>query len=211
MPEIDKSIWANHNISPEGGVSAELLMSQMQTEPAKTIAPDQTFFSLIQDIQEISKTRLKNNFFREHSFEEGISKRIHRFQSVTLEGFYLLCKEITRYVIERLDTDLFKQLKKETENLGSLKRLENILTALGYDGRQINGVLVGVYDLRMADAHLPSDSKIADSMRLAGINYDEMRLHSGKRLIENVNHSLAQIKVALKEGDFDKLRKQPTT
>ena len=39
LPEIDQKTWANHNLSPDGKVSAELLMSQMQTNPAATDAP----------------------------------------------------------------------------------------------------------------------------------------------------------------------------
>lgn len=205
MRETDKRTWATHNVSPEGGVSAELLMSQMQANPAGTIAPEQKFFSLIDDIQKISKSKLGSDLFRGHSSEKNISRKIHRFQATSLEGFYLLCKEITRFLIERIDMDVLKKLKKEDDKLGTLKRLENILTALGYDGRKIMGVLVGVYELRIADAHLPSTDKITESMQLVGVDYEEMKLNSGKKLIENINSSLTQIKEAFDKGDFTKV------
>jgi hypothetical protein len=206
MREIDKKTWASHNISPEGRVSEELLMSQMEARPAETVAPEQVFFSLINEIQDISKSKLGSELFRSHSSEEYISRKIHRFQATTLEGFYLLCKEMTRFLIERIDMDVLKKLKKDDEKLRTLKRLENILTALGYEGRKIMGVLVGVYDLRIADAHLPSTDKITESMKLVGIDYEEMKLNSGKQLIENTNVSLARIKEAFEEGDFSKIR-----
>jgi hypothetical protein len=153
----------------------------------------------------VVKTKLGSDLFKDHSSEKDISRKIHRFQATSLEGFYLLCKEITRFLIERIDMDFLKKLKKEDEKLGTLKRLENILTALGYDGRKMMGVLVGVYDLRLADAHLPSTDKIAESMKLVGIDYEEMKLTSGKKLLENINISLAHIKEAFENGDFKKI------
>jgi hypothetical protein len=205
MRETDKKTWATHNVSPEGGVSAELLMSQMQARPAVTIAPEQSFFSLIEEIQNISKAKLETDLFRGHSSEKDIMRKIHRFQASNLEGFYLLCKEITRFLIERIDMDFLKKIKKEDEKLGTLKRLEKILTALSYDGRSIVGVLVGVYELRLADAHLPSTDKIMESMKLVGVDYEDLKFNSGKRLIENVNTSLIQIKEAFDKGDFTKV------
>ena len=64
MRETDKRTWATHNVSPEGGVSAELLMSQIQANPAGTIAPEQNFFSLIDEIQGLSKSKLGSDLFR---------------------------------------------------------------------------------------------------------------------------------------------------
>lgn len=205
LREVDKKTWATYNVSPEGKVSAELLMSQMEASPADTCAPEEVFFTLINEIQEISKAKLGHGLFREHSSEQAISRKIHRFQATSLEGFYLLCKEMTRFLIERIDIDFLKTLKKEDDKLGSLKRVEKILTGLGYDGRAIMGVLVGVYELRLADAHLPSTDNIKDAMALVGIDYEALRLHSGKKLIQNVNASLVQIKEALDKGDFTKL------
>jgi hypothetical protein len=205
LDEIDKKVWASHNVSPEGRVSAELLSSQMQSTPAETDAPEQNFFSIIGEIQKLSKAKLGQELFREHSFEEGIDKKIHRFQATSIEGFFFLCKEITRYLIERINMDFLKTLKKEKDNLGTLKRIENILIALGYDGRKIMGVLVGVYDLRLTDAHLPSEEKTRDAMILVEVDYSEMGLNAGKQLIKNVNNSLIQIGNAFYKGDFTKL------
>jgi hypothetical protein len=205
LREVDKRTWASHNVAPDGKVSAELLMSQMQVDPADTDAPEQEVFSLINEIQELSKTKLGHELFTAHSSEQVISRKIHRFQATSLEGFYLLCKEITRFLIERIDIDFLNRLKKEDDKLGSIKRVEKILTALGYDGRRITGALVGVYELRLADAHLPSTFNIKDAMALVDIDYEALRLHSGKRLIQNVNASLVQIKEAFDKGDFTKL------
>ncbi len=208
MEEIDKKVWARHNISPEGPPSAELLSSQMQARPANTDSPEQVFLSLVEDLQNLTKSKLGHELFREHSFEEGIDKRIHRFQATSLEGFFLLCKEITRFLIERIDMDFLKTLKKEiNKETGTLKRLEHILVDLGYDGRNIMGVLVGVYDLRLTDAHLPSAEKTKVAMTLVGVDYDKEGLNSGKELIKNINYSLAAIGHAFYHGDFSKLTK----
>jgi hypothetical protein len=152
------------------------------------------------------RQRVGSDLFRHHSSQAAISRQIHRFQAVSLEGFFLLCKEITRYAIERIDMDLLKRLKKEDDKIGSLKRLERILTALGNDGRQMTAILAGVYDLRIADAHLPSDSKIAESMSLVGVDYSEMNVLSGKRLIRNVSGALAHIAYAFATGDWARIK-----
>ena len=39
LPEWQQRIWAGHNVGPEGGVSEELLASQVRAEPARTQAP----------------------------------------------------------------------------------------------------------------------------------------------------------------------------
>jgi hypothetical protein len=206
LREIDKRTWANHNVSPEGKVSAELLMSQMEAHPADTDAPEAAFSRLSEQLQEVSQSKLGGELLRHHASLGEISKKIHRFQASSLDGFYTLCKEITRFLIERIDIDLLKKLKAEPEaNLGSLKRLARILTALGYDGRKMLTVLAGVYDLRLADAHLPSNDDIEHAMGLVGIDYDQLRLNAGKQLIENVNVALANIVSALLNGDYTKL------
>jgi hypothetical protein len=40
LPEWQQRIWAGANASPEGGVSEELLASQVRAEPAATLAPE---------------------------------------------------------------------------------------------------------------------------------------------------------------------------
>ena len=109
-------------------------------------------------------------------------------------------------MIERIDFNFLKKLKKEDDKLGSIKRIEKILTALGYDGRSITATLAGVYDLRLADAHLPSNDKITDSMKLVRVDFEQLKLNSGKRLIENINESLIQIRDAFAQGDLTKLK-----
>jgi hypothetical protein len=206
LGEIDKRTWANHNVSPEGKVSAELLMSQMQAHPADTESPEAAFFRLSDELQDVSRTKFGREVLRHHASSKEISKKIHRFEATTLDGFYSLCKEITRFLIERIDIDLLKQVRAESETkLGSLKRLERILTALGYDGRKLLSVWAGVYDLRLADAHLPSSADIENAMSLVGIKYDDLRLNAGKHLLQNVNNATAQILEALRNGDFTKL------
>jgi len=185
----------------------ELLMSQMEAHPASTESPETAFFRLIGEIQDLSRAKFGRELLRQHSWSEEISRKIHRFEASTLEGFYSLCKDITRFLIERIDIDLLKHLKTESEpKLGSLKRLERILTALGYDGRKVLGVLVGIYELRLADAHLPSTSDVEEAMALVGVDYEDIRLNAGKHLLQNINTTLVQIKAAIEHGDLTKLK-----
>jgi hypothetical protein len=41
LPEWQQRIWAGHNVGPEGGVSEELLASQVRAQPARTQAPEE--------------------------------------------------------------------------------------------------------------------------------------------------------------------------
>jgi hypothetical protein len=206
LREIDKRVWANHNVSPEGKVSSELLMSQMQAHPADTEAPEAAFFRLLEELQDVSRAKFGRELLRYHPSLEEISKRIHRFEATTLEAFYSLCKEITRFLIERIDVDLLKEVRTEIEpKLGSLKRLERILKAYGYEGRKQLRVWAGVYDLRLADAHLPSSTDIQNAMSLVEIDYEDLKLKAGMRLLQNVNNATGQIIAALRNGDLTKL------
>jgi len=109
-------------------------------------------------------------------------------------------------LIERIDIDTLKKLKKEDDQkLGSIKRLENILTTLGADGRAIMKVPAGIYDLRIADAHLPSTDSVEKAMKLVDVDYEENKLNSGKKVIENINDSLVQIEEVFDNGDLTRL------
>lgn len=53
-------------------------------------------------------------------------------------------------------------------------------------------VLVGVYELRLGDAHLPSE-KLQEAFRLAGVSQEEPPLLRGAHLIHNVTAALFRI------------------
>ncbi|MCH7974795.1 MAG: hypothetical protein IH949_13110 [Bacteroidetes bacterium] len=75
------------------------------------------------------------------------------------------------------------------KDLGSIKRIENIINELGYDGRKITAPFVGLNELRQADAHLPS-SNLYNSFSLAEIDRTNSYIIIGKKLIDTIASSI---------------------
>jgi hypothetical protein len=62
------------------------------------------------------------------------------------------------------------------------------------------GVIAGVYDMRLGDAH-PTSSKVDDAVKLAGIDATESFLKQGEQLIGNFGHAIWTIgKLLFEEG-----------
>ena len=74
----------------------------------------------------------------------------------------------------------------KSEKWGSLKSLEKVLATVcsPEEARRALTPLVGTYQLRLADAHLPG-SELAEAIKLAGIDGSSPALHQGQTLIAN--------------------------
>jgi len=86
------------------------------------------------------------------------------------------------------------------EKWGSLKSLENLL-ASKFDRERVKEAtasLVGVYELRHADAHLPS-SQMDGSFRRVGVDRSQPFINQGYTLLCNVVSSLFDIAEALNQ------------
>ena len=200
LPETHQKLWVAHNVSPEGGVSAELLDAQMRTKPADTTAPEEKFVRCITALQSAAASAYGRPLLRPHAQEQELLGGVHRFRSLDLSGFCSLAKDITRITTDRIDVALLKELYPHGDkNTRSLRRLEQLLSAAGVDGRRILGSLVGAYELRHADAHLRS-SDLKDAMGLAGITDDGHYLHMGRDLIDRVASALCEIAYSIQSG-----------
>ncbi len=193
LPERHQKLWVAHNVSPEGGVSTELLDAQMRTRPADTTAPEEKLVTCIAALQSAAVSAFDRPLFRSHAKEQELLRGVHRFRSLDLSGFCSLAKDITRLTTDRIDVGLLKELRpREDKDIRSLKRLERLLSAAGVNGRRVLGPLAGAYELRHADAHLPS-SDLTDAMKLAGVTDDGHYLHMGRDLIDRVGFALCEI------------------
>lgn len=173
LPDYIKKIWSAHNIVPDGKVTEELLMAQMECNPASTHAPEKQFHLGIDKFEQAFLKIFEKNIFRQHSEEKDLIKRIHRFNGINKEGIFQLSKHITKYFIERLNFDVLKELTPSLDKkTGSIKRLEKILNDLGENGRDLTSSFVGIYELRHNDSHL-SSSKMKDSFDLLKIQFEE--------------------------------------
>ena len=55
--------------------------------------------------------------------------------------------------------------------------------------REVFAAIVGVYDMRLGDAH-PTSSKIGEALKLAGIDTAASYLRQGEQLIRNFGHAI---------------------
>lgn len=103
LPEWQQRIWAGYNVTPNGGVSDELLSSQMKADPAHTTAPEDVFPKVLHNLDVLFKARTSNPLFHgdEPSLNEVYSS-IHRFRAAADGGLYALAKDLIRLVADRM-------------------------------------------------------------------------------------------------------------
>ncbi len=187
LPEWQQRIWAGCNVSPEGGVSEELLASQMKAKPANTQAPEAFLSKAFSFANDAVKAWLGGTLFREHAQRAEIMRRTHRFRAVDQPGLFALAKDMVRLTAESIDTNVLQRIvspAKKSDKWGSLKWLEKVLATMvpSEHARALLSPLVGIYELRHADAHLAGGETMG-SLTKAGVDPDANPVHQGYQLI----------------------------
>jgi len=186
LPLWQQQIWAGYNVSPEGGISKELHAAQVKAEPASTIAPEASLERVIKEINEASKKQFKVHFFRGHQSIGDIISSINRFRAVDEKGLYSLAKDIARIIADDIDIESLQKIAVPPKGIkwGSLKTIENLLALkIPKDtAKQITSPLVGVYELRHGDAHLPS-SEIENTFALIKIDRSSPNVIQGYQML----------------------------
>lgn len=204
LPEWQQQIWAGYNITPEGGVSKELLASQVKAEPANSQAPESFLAKGIEHINQLAMEKLNIQIFREHEAIPQLIEKTHRFRAVDEQSLFALAKDLARLIADSLDAQAMQSIVSppNKEKWGSLKSLENLL-ASKYERdlvRQITASLVGVYQLRHADAHLPS-SEIEEAFKLIEIDRSAPFVFQGFQMLHRVVSSLFGIAECLEKWE----------
>jgi hypothetical protein len=199
LPDWQQRVWSAFNISPDGGVSAELLMSQMEANPASTQAPEAYLSNGIVLLNRVLKDTFGVSVFREHPDIEKILMRVHRFRALTSQGLFELAKDIYRFVGERIDEEEIRKVVKpqKGETWGQLKSLEKLIASkIGHEAAYAKlSPLWGVYSLRNADSHLPSAS--TDGYSMCGIDAKNPGVIQGYQLIDSCVRCIYDIWKAL--------------
>lgn len=192
----EQHIWGAHNIVPEGKVSSELLASQVNAQPASTHAAEELFFKVIDMLEKSFHQEFGAPLFSHDIDRQKVALIITRFASTDLPSLLRLAKELVRVFTDRLNKSELQKLSNHSDKakLGSNKLLQDILAQkVGVDkARDIFGPIVGVYDMRIGDAH-PTSSKIGDALKLAGIDGNISFLRQGEQLISNYGQSIWRI------------------
>lgn len=173
LPLWQQQIWSAYNIAPDGGISKELHASQVRAEPSPTHAPEAFLEQVLNEINAAAKSHLNVPFFRGHQSVKEIINSIHRFRAVDQKGLFSLAKDIARIIADDIDTESLQKIAVPPKGTkwGSIKTVEKLLTLKipTENARKITSPLVGVYELRHGDAHLPS-SEIDNAFKLINID-----------------------------------------
>jgi hypothetical protein len=131
LPDWQQQIWAGHNVRPEGGVSAELLDSQVKAIPATTQAPEEFLSKGFKLLSFLGKEKLGFPLFREHEQIPKLLLESHRFRAVDKDGLFSLAKDLARLTADSLDITAMQKLVSppKGEKWGSVKSLENLLAS----------------------------------------------------------------------------------
>jgi hypothetical protein len=201
LPEWLQRVWAGFNVSPEGKVSAELFLAQGQGVPAHTQAPERFLPVGIAVLNDAFTKRFGRALFRPRTDSTEEFKSCHRFKALSASGLYGLAKDLVRVVVEHIDTAALHKLvaPPDKEDWGSLKSLEKVLaTVIGEkDARAALGPLHGIYNLRLADAHVASKD-LDEEYALARVDKTLPFIMQGRDLLVTCVASLHTIADAVK-------------
>lgn len=202
LSELEKKLWSSYNITPEGGISKELYMSQVLAKSANTSAPDFYLEKLLTNLNSLSSSLFGIKLFREHFEISKILKTIHRFRVFKEDDIYDLSKDIARVIIDDLNKEEILKIlpkNKEYKKLGSIKLLEKVLELKisNDDVRNITKPIVGIYELRHCSAHLPSSEK-DKIFNLVEIDRNKPYIFQGYELILDCVKSLSEIEYIFK-------------
>jgi hypothetical protein len=196
LPEWQQRIWMGYNVSPDGGVSEELLSAQMAAKPAKTLAPEAHLATALDDLNDVFARRWSAQLLRPHQDTRDIIRRTHRFRSTDLPSLLALAKDIARLTADSIDVDPLHKIVplEKGEKRGSLKSLEKVLATLipADEAREVMGPLVGIYNLRLGDAHL-APKEIEEEFALARVDRTALPVQQGLQLLISTMNSLVRI------------------
>ncbi|TNE62311.1 MAG: hypothetical protein EP341_00275 [Sphingomonadales bacterium] len=193
----EQRIWAAHNVTPEGGVSAELFAAQMEVNPASTIAPEARMEDALAALDTAFTTKHGQPLLRDHETVPSLLRRAHRFQAAEADGILELAKELTRLLAERVDVDAILKivpLSKGEKKIGSLKALERLVAhhSTADDAKKMMAPLFGIMDLRIADAHLGT-SNVASGLARAAVDAKSPAATQGRQMIVSFVDTLEAI------------------
>ncbi len=195
--------WAGYNVAPEGGVCEELLASQVRADPADTLAPEAFLERVLLRFDEVTREKLAPGVLRAHDKVGDLLRATHRFRAVSEEGLLAMAKDLCRLTADRIDAGVLQTIvgPSNREKWGSLKSLEKVLASRVQPerARAMLTPLVGMYELRLADAHLPDD-EYAVAFEMAGVDRDQPLVMQGRDLLVACLDALYRISAVIDDN-----------
>ena len=196
LPHWDQERWAAFTAAPTGKVSEELVDSQVRTAPASTVAPEAELESSMERLAAAVQKKYRIPLYHA-DIDRGILRSAHRFMAVNDDGLLNLAKDLTRLFSDRLDAGTLQKTAlpdPPKQPYGSLKALEHTLATIipAGDAATMCSALFGIYDLRLADAHLPGRD-LESAFRRANIDRTKPLIIQGHDMILALTLSLVRI------------------
>lgn len=192
----EQHLWSAQNVAPSGKVSDELLASQVKATPANTYAVEHILLEIMRLLERDFKRFYNIDLFNNEIDKDDYSKKIMRFNSQDTASLLRLAKDLVRYFSDRLNVKELRTVSThpDKDKLGSNKLLQDIVSQkIGNEkAKEVMGVIFGVYDMRLGDAH-PTSSQIQESLKLAKIDSSLSYLKQGEQLISNYGQAILQI------------------
>lgn len=196
LPDWQQKIWAGHNISPEGKVSKELLASQMKAEPANTQAPEAFLLKGLAKLNHLAKAKYGITIVRSHEQIPKLIERSHRFRATDKNGLFALAKDLARITADSFDAKAMQKIVAPPKGIkwASLKSLENLLATIvdSSHAKAMLSPLFGIYELRLADAHL-SRKDIEGAFKLLRVDCKLPTIIQGYQLLNSCVSSIYEI------------------
>ena len=130
--------------------------------------------------------------------------KAHRFRSTDEAGLLSLAKDLARVTADDIDAAGIQAMfpPPKGTSLRSLKSVEHMIaTKVGdLEARRIMAPLVGIYELRHADAHLPS-SDLDESFSRAGVDRSKPLVFQGFQLLDSCVSTVYKIAAVIKQFD----------
>ncbi|WP_333896638.1 hypothetical protein [Brevundimonas aurantiaca] len=197
----EQRIWAAHSVAEDGGVSAELFQVQMMVNPADTTAPEHALPEMLGAFEATFRDVFGSEILRPHQSVDDLLRRSHRFRAAEPDGLLSLAKDVTRLFIERVDVDAVRNAAVARGHvIGGVKALK-ALEALASTGvgemaaKALMAPLFGLYDLRLADAHLGSD--VASALDRLRVDPKAPAVIQGRTLLETVVIAMSALTEAI--------------
>ena len=197
LPIWIQQIWAGHNVTPDGGVSKELLMAQANQDPASTQAPESRLKNEYKSLNKLFKDKYGIDLFNVTQEVEKLLVKVNRFESVSQDGFFRLAKDLAKLVCDSINwRPLQKKLTKVEDKWRSMKTLQEFLMQKeSLPEEQVKALMApfyGIDDLRQTDAHI-SGPNAEKAMKSVGINKDLNPLFRGRDMLSRFVETIATI------------------
>ena len=200
LPNWEAQIWARHSIAPDGGVSPELLASQMSVQPAETVAPESRLITSINRVDAVFKAKTGEELFRQHDAVGELVAKAHRFRACRPSGLEALAKDLVNLMVERIKIDPLARYANppKGEKWGGMKYLQNVIAvAIGEaDARELMSPFFGLYDLRISASHIGGPDR-NDALARSQVDPSAPPVVQGRQLLEAVVATLDRIADAI--------------